>query len=190
MPTTFGNQPIRSGSELPIYDVQGNQRAATASNQTVTGTQIFDAFGNQVAATGSTASALQWQGANLYRTYAPDAGLLQAGARYYDPQVGRFVTRDTHLDQHLYIYCGGDPVSRVDPTGHGLPTWVWVGASGAGILCVGAIAFMAYEVYDGIRTGNEARDRLNKIGEQPDTWMHMRNDAQNGTGLGASPPPD
>ena len=91
----------------------------------MTGTQVFDAFGNQVAATGSTASALQWQGANLYRSYAPDAGLLQAGARYYDPQVGRFITRDTHLNQRPYIYCNGDPVNRSDPNGHATLARAW-----------------------------------------------------------------
>jgi RHS repeat-associated protein len=134
MPTTFGNDPIRSGSELPIYDAQGNQRAITASNQTVTGTQIFDAFGNKVAATGSTASALQWQGANLYRTYSPDAGLLQAGARYYDPQVGRFTTRDIVLSQHPYIYCGGDPVNFCDPGGRiRLPRWAQAALVGFGL---------------------------------------------------------
>ena len=135
MPTTFGNQPIRSGSELPIYDAQGNQRAVTASNQTVTGTQVFDAFGNKVAATGSTASALQWQGTSLYRTYAPDAGLLQAGARYYDAQVGRFTTRDTVLSQPAYIYCGGDPINCGDPSGRDITPrlrhWIY---SGLGII--------------------------------------------------------
>jgi RHS repeat-associated protein len=129
MPTTFGNHPIRGGGELPICDVQGNQRAATASNQTVSATQIFDAFGNQVNSTGSTASALQWQGANLYRTYSPDAGLLQAGARYYDPQVGRFITRDTVLSQHPYVYCNGDPVNLSDPSGRDARE-VWVGFCG------------------------------------------------------------
>jgi RHS repeat-associated protein len=97
--------------------------------------QIFDAFGNQVSSTGSTASALQWQGANLYRTYSPDAGLLQAGARYCDAQVGRFITRDTHLDQHPYIYCGGDPVNGCDPGGG------WSITIGFSLIVGGSITF-------------------------------------------------
>lgn len=40
------------------------------------------------------------------------------GARYYDAQVGRFITRDTYLNQHPYLYCDHDPVNHVDPTGH------------------------------------------------------------------------
>jgi RHS repeat-associated protein len=65
-----------------------------------------------------------------------DAGLMHVGARYYDAQVGRFVTRDTVLSEHPYIYCNADPVNAVDPTGHGpLKEWAdflafWGGAGG------------------------------------------------------------
>jgi hypothetical protein len=47
-----------------------------------------------------------------------DAGLMHVGARYYDAQVGRFITRDTVLSEHPYLYCEHEPVSRVDPSGH------------------------------------------------------------------------
>jgi len=40
------------------------------------------------------------------------------GARYYDAQVGRFITRDTYLSQKPYIYCEHNPVNAVDPSGH------------------------------------------------------------------------
>lgn len=46
-------------------------------------------------------------------------------ARYYQPEVGRFLTRDTYtgeddepLSLHLYTYCHGDSVNVIDPTGH------------------------------------------------------------------------
>jgi RHS repeat-associated protein len=122
---TPGNDLIQIGGAQPIYDMQGNQRAVTDSTQTVTATQTFDAFGDQIGGTGSTASALQWQGDNLYATYAADAGLILAGSRYYDPQVGRFITRDVYLNQHPYIYCGGNPIGRTDPTGRWFITITW-----------------------------------------------------------------
>ena len=50
-----------------------------------------------------------------------DAGLMHVGARYYDAQVGLFITRDTELDQKPYLYCHHDPVNYLDPTGH----WGW-----------------------------------------------------------------
>ncbi len=40
------------------------------------------------------------------------------GCRFYDAQVGRFITRDTYLDQAPYAYCDGDPVNATDPSGH------------------------------------------------------------------------
>jgi hypothetical protein len=32
--------------------------------------------------------------------------------------VGRFITRDTDLSQLAFVYCDGDPVNAVDPTGY------------------------------------------------------------------------
>jgi len=127
---TPGNDLIQIGGAQPIYDMQGNQRAVMDSTQTVTATQVYDAFGDQIGGTGTTASALQWQGGNLHATYAADAGFILAGARYYDPQVGRFITRDTDLGQHPHIYCAGDPVYSGDPSGHGIKEFLrycWVG---------------------------------------------------------------
>ena len=46
-------------------------------------------------------------------------------ARYYQPAVGRFLTRDTYtggsdepLSLHLYTYCENDGANHVDPSGH------------------------------------------------------------------------
>jgi RHS repeat-associated protein len=53
-------------------------------------------------------------------------GLYYYGARYYDPQIGRFITPDTRLGSDLfavdalnrYAYASNNPTSFVDPTGH------------------------------------------------------------------------
>ena len=70
-----------------------------------------------MASTGSSSSAYQFGATSGYRTEG-DAGLTLVGCRFYDAQVGRFITRDTYLDQAPYAYCNGDPVNATDPSGH------------------------------------------------------------------------
>lgn len=50
-----------------------------------------------------------------------ETGLHYAVARYYDPELGRFLSMDplrvAGTGLNYYTYCDGDPVNRVDPTG-------------------------------------------------------------------------
>jgi RHS repeat-associated protein len=51
----------------------------------------------------------------------PDTGLVRFGTRDYDPVAKQWLSRDTvgfagGLNQ--YAYAGGDPVNRIDPSGH------------------------------------------------------------------------
>lgn len=72
----------------------------------------------------SFASTVAW------RTHAPDpTGLYYLGARYYDPEVGRFISPDPlgfGSDPSLYAYANGDPVNFCDPDGRltaGFSNW-------------------------------------------------------------------
>ena len=44
------------------------------------------------------------------------------GARHYDAVLGRFITVDALYDKHFkvspYVYCGNEPVGRIDPDGN------------------------------------------------------------------------
>lgn len=59
-----------------------------------------------------------------------DAGWYLLGRRLYSPELRRFLAPDraSPFDGggiNRYAYCGGDPVNRIDPSGH---TWLaWVG---------------------------------------------------------------
>ncbi len=73
-----------------------------------------------------------------------ETGLYYLKARYYSPEIKRFLTRDPvrgelkePLSLNPYLYCKGDPVNRVDPTGllswrqaHMLLRLVWLIAWG------------------------------------------------------------
>ncbi len=46
-------------------------------------------------------------------------GFMYYNARYYDPDLGRFLQADTFLDgMNRYTYCGNNPVMYSDPSGH------------------------------------------------------------------------
>ena len=70
--------------------------------------------------------------AEFYFTGKPlddETGLYFYGARYYDPQLGRFITPDTIVPYpsdpqsfNRYSYARNNPVNYTDPTGH---KWSW-----------------------------------------------------------------
>ena len=73
--------------------------------------------------------------------YDEETGLYYLKSRYYDPEVGRFITIDdvSYIDPdtinglNLYAYCGNNPVMNVDPNG----TFFWallIGALIAGVI--------------------------------------------------------
>jgi RHS repeat-associated protein len=55
--------------------------------------------------------------------YDPDTHLVQFGARDYDPETGRWISKDPILfaggDTNLYGYIANDPINFVDPNGKG-----------------------------------------------------------------------
>ena len=76
--------------------------------------------------------------------YDTETELYYLQTRYYDPEVGRFISRDSieYADPetinglNLYAYCGNNPVMGYDPTGT-TDLWEWV--LGA-IIVVGLVA--------------------------------------------------
>lgn len=112
----YGNDLIRKDGEYPMFDGLGSVRTTTNSSQTVTATATYEGFGATVASSGSTGSSYLFKGSGGYRTDG-DAGLEDVGFRYYDPQVGRFISRDFELDQHPYAYCEHDPINLWDRSG-------------------------------------------------------------------------
>lgn len=79
----------------------------------------YDAFGKRTYQGGRTEG-------NPYgfagRRYDPETSLYYNRARYYDPEVGRFLSQDPLMfidGPNLYAYCNNDPVNYIDPWG----TW-------------------------------------------------------------------
>ena len=91
---------------------------------------VYDAWGNHAIldANGTDlASGVGVLNPFRYRSYYYDeeTDLYYLQTRYYDPEVGRFISQDdvSYLDPdsvnglNLYAYCANNPVMNVDPTG-------------------------------------------------------------------------
>jgi RHS repeat-associated protein len=96
---SYGNSLIARNGEVVLSDGLGTTRATVDSAQAVTSTLTTEAFGNPVAQWGNSANPYRFAGAWGYRDDG-DAGLLHVGARYYDLQAGRFISRDAVLSEH------------------------------------------------------------------------------------------
>jgi RHS repeat-associated protein len=74
----------------------------------------YDGFGNSP---GSSLTRYDYTG----RERDPDTGLLYYRARWYDPQVGRFISEDPigfkGGDVNVYNYVAGNAVNLRDPNG-------------------------------------------------------------------------
>jgi RHS repeat-associated protein len=86
------------------------------SNQAgaIAGAQLFDAWGNKTASSG-TVNQYGFTGREPDET-----GLVYYRARYYDPAMGRFISRDPSglrggINQ--FAYTNDNPVNLVDPSG-------------------------------------------------------------------------
>ena len=128
------------------YDGGGNVRQLTNSLGTVTDKYEYDAFGNDVYHTGTTPNNYLYRG----EQYDPDLGLYYLRARYYNPNTGRFMSRDPEdgnlfdpASLHKYLYANGDPVDGVDPMGRGdlfeyqMLTWRRERAASKALLALG-----------------------------------------------------
>lgn len=93
----------------------------TDESGTVIRTYEYDSFGNEVNPDGKDENPFRYCG----EYYAKETEEIYLRARYYQPEVGRFLTRDSYtgeedepLSLHLYTYCGNDSVNRIDPSGN------------------------------------------------------------------------
>jgi RHS repeat-associated protein len=120
----LGRQPNETitGTDVSfdLTDALGSVRAVTDASGAVIGAASYDVFGATRDATG-TLGTFGFTGEQEDPT-----GLLFLRARYYNPQVGRFLSADALQPNafgtggwNQYGYVAGNPTTSVDPTGFG-----------------------------------------------------------------------
>ena len=98
-------------------DHLGSVRSVTDSSKNIIAASTYHLFGEIEVEEGSEKY--------LYNGKEKDTtGLYYYGARYYDPQIGRFITRDLRIGKkknsqslNRYSYCTNNPLKYVDPAG-------------------------------------------------------------------------
>ncbi len=104
-----------AGNRFYLWDVRGNVAVTTDANGNVINTPSSDGF----SSSGGTEPCATFGGqVGGYRDN--ETGLILFGQRYYDPNLGSWLTRDPIAESggiNLYSYVGGNPVGHVDPSG-------------------------------------------------------------------------
>jgi RHS repeat-associated protein len=101
------------------YDRLGSVRVLSDEVGDIVQEYFYDAFGNLVSSSGSLEQPYQFVGEQYYYT-EPIFNLLLLGQRWYDPEIGRFISRDPVEDVNLYLYVKNNPVNYIDPSGKGI----------------------------------------------------------------------
>lgn len=121
--TTYINGPgidnklkLTSGgaSSYFLQDHLGSTIGLTDASGTVTSSATYDGYGRQ---TGALSTRYGYTG----REMDPDTGLMFYRARWYDPQLGRFISEDPIGFEggsiNLMSYAGNNPLGSTDPSG-------------------------------------------------------------------------
>ncbi len=121
----------------PLTDQQGSVRFLTDSSGNVVRSYTYTPYGTATTTT-SSASTTPYQYTN--ENFDSETGLTYLRARYYDPTVGRFISRDpvrgtldNPITQDPYIYGASNPTTYTDPSGEFVP-----------LLIIGGLALAAF----------------------------------------------
>ncbi|WP_443597018.1 RHS repeat-associated core domain-containing protein [Agathobacter sp.] len=118
-----------------MYNGLGDVTGLVDSNNNVVVNYRYDSWGKEISTTDTSGCFISTLNPFRYRRYVYDqeTGLYCLGSRYYDPEVGRFISPDDpetltyQMDfvqgKNLYQYCFNNPVNMEDEDG-GWPKWV------------------------------------------------------------------
>ncbi|MBQ9594188.1 MAG: hypothetical protein IJR36_09995, partial [Lachnospiraceae bacterium] len=108
-----------------VTNLQGDITKIIDEDGSSIGTYSYDAWGKVTSVSGTIAQANPLRYRGYY--YDEETGFYQLGSRYYDPEIGRFVSADDAdvitedpfeiTDKNLFAYCDNNPVLHIDREG-------------------------------------------------------------------------
>ncbi len=124
-----------------IRNALGDVVALYTAEGTLVGTYEYDPYGKLLSVIPNEAyndtDNILIKNPFRYRGYYYDneTGWYYLQSRYYDPTVRRFINADTPdlltndcdnlMQYNLFMYCNGDPVNGIDPSGHDASEALW-----------------------------------------------------------------
>ena len=132
--TPVGQMTNNSGTFTPQFNITdhlGNVRSVVNSSGTVVQGTDYYPFGlafadNNVATNRYLFNGKELENYTLGTTYL---GTLDYGARHYDPRIARWTVPDPMAEKYYgisgYVYCAGNPVRFIDPTGEFPVETIW-----------------------------------------------------------------
>ena len=122
--------PASTNTFYAVKDHLGSVQALVDSSGDIAASYTYDAWGNVLSATINnsllTINSLRylWQG----REYSAATGLYQFRARWYAPELGRWLSPDPiglEGGLNLYEFCRNAPVNFRDPYGEDIADYNW-----------------------------------------------------------------
>ena len=127
----------RKGQMYYQYDGLGSVRSLTDRKGMTKGLYAYDAFGNPLITASTVDNDFQYTGEQV----DDETGLIYLRSRYYDPEIGRFISRDSFpgfdtstQSLNRYTYVQNNPVRYTDPSGKVAPALIIGGAAVVGAL--------------------------------------------------------
>ncbi|MEI6091911.1 MAG: RHS repeat-associated core domain-containing protein [bacterium] len=99
-------------------DIRGSVIAMTDANQSITHKYNYDVYGKCLNSTEPTNDNNKFRFLGNHGIIDEGNGLYYIRARYYDSELGRFISEDQNWDANLYVYGGDNPVGLVDVDGN------------------------------------------------------------------------
>ena len=139
-------------SQTPYYYIKnlfGDVTKIANTQNEIVAEYLYDAWGNHTITLDT--NGIGSINPIRYRSYYYDTetGLYYLKTRYYDPEIGRFISPDStkYLDPesihglNLYAYCLNNPVMYTDPSGHSIIATILISfAIGATLSFSGTVA--------------------------------------------------